>query len=158
AEVPRRRHQLRRQPQPGRAVRLRRPARPRTVARRAAGEHAEPDLLPAAGGVAAHGPGGEVSGLSPRPARVTLLRANPSEVRRTVFRVRILVLIMLLAASPVRADEPLSPRERGDLAIGARAILRKYCAECHGADAKAKQGTVNVLKHAQLVAKGMNPV
>jgi mono/diheme cytochrome c family protein len=72
--------------------------------------------------------------------------------------VRTPVLLVLLATSPVRADEPLSTRERGDLAIGARAILRKYCSECHGAGEKAKQGTVNVLEHPRLLAKGPNPV
>jgi hypothetical protein len=61
---------------------------------------------------------------------------------------------VVAAAAPVRADEPakLTRRERGDLAIQARAILRHYCKECHG-EAPVRDA-VSVLDHAGLTAKG----
>jgi mono/diheme cytochrome c family protein len=66
------------------------------------------------------------------------------------------VCVLALLAAPARANEPLTRREKGDLAIRARAILKKHCAECHGAD--EARGTVRVLDHGRLVATGPNPV
>jgi mono/diheme cytochrome c family protein len=58
-----------------------------------------------------------------------------------------------LLGSSARADdaEPLTPRDRGDLAIAARAILKKYCAECHGE--KSGQTSLSVLDYKQITAK-----
>ena len=71
---------------------------------------------------------------------------------------RLLVLVLSCASvalldSTTRADDakPLSPRERGDLAIEAHAILRKYCAECHGE--KPTRTELSVLDHQQITAK-----
>jgi len=66
------------------------------------------------------------------------------------------ILALLASAAPVRAEDGLTRRERGDLAIKARAILKKYCFECHGgADSR---GTIQVLNYSRLVATGPNPV
>ncbi len=54
------------------------------------------------------------------------------------------------------AGDALAPRERGDLAIRARAILKKHCYDCHGGP--ASRGTIAVLEHPKLVAAGPNPV
>jgi mono/diheme cytochrome c family protein len=55
----------------------------------------------------------------------------------------------------VRADEPatLTRREKGDLAIKARAILHKYCSDCHGE--KPRHGDISVVKHSTLIATGL---
>jgi hypothetical protein len=58
--------------------------------------------------------------------------------------------------SQVRADDPLSRREKGDLAIRARAILNKHSLECHG-ETEAR-GRIQVLNHGRLVAAGPNRV
>lgn len=59
----------------------------------------------------------------------------------------------VLLGSLARADDvkSLTPRDRGDLAIAARAILKKYCAECHG-DKPARTG-LSVLDYKQITAK-----
>jgi mono/diheme cytochrome c family protein len=66
------------------------------------------------------------------------------------------VVLIALLAPPVAADEALTRREKGDLAIRARAILKKHCLECHGGT--ESRGTVQVLNHSRLVAAGPNPV
>lgn len=60
--------------------------------------------------------------------------------------------LLFCSTSPVHADESssLKRREKGNLAIGARAILNKYCIECHRGDAGSR-GTIAVLNHATLV-------
>jgi hypothetical protein len=65
---------------------------------------------------------------------------------------------LLASSDPTRAETqpPASPREKGDRAIQARAILRKYCRECHGEG--QKKGTLAVTDHARLLASGPNPV
>jgi len=73
----------------------------------------------------------------------------------SVKGVSVAVVLALLAPS-VRADEPLTRREKGDLAIRARAILKKHCLECHGG--AESRGTISVLNHSRLVAAGPNPV
>ena len=62
------------------------------------------------------------------------------------------LLLLFCSTSSLHADEPsnLTRRDRGNLAIGARAILKRYCGECHGGNA-VKQGTIAVLNHATLV-------
>ncbi len=69
------------------------------------------------------------------------------------------LLALLIPASQSRADEPveLSRREKGDLAIQARGILKKYCSECHSGEA-SQRGTILVLDHTKLVAAGPNKV
>jgi len=57
------------------------------------------------------------------------------------------VLLFVAASSGAGADP--SPRERGNLAIAARAILKEYCAECHG----QKPGLFDALNYSQLVEK-----
>jgi hypothetical protein len=66
------------------------------------------------------------------------------------------VCLIALLAPPAQAEEALTRREKGDLAIKARAILKKHCLECHGGT--ESRGTVQVLNHARLVATGPNPV
>ena len=66
------------------------------------------------------------------------------------------VLVLLASSAFVRADEPLTRREKGDLAIRARAILKKHCFECHGGP--DSRGTIQVLDYSKLVASGPNPV
>lgn len=60
------------------------------------------------------------------------------------------LLLVFLAAAPAAAAPPPSPRERGDLAIRARDILRRHCADCHGD--KPRRGDVSVLDHGKLAA------
>ena len=48
------------------------------------------------------------------------------------------VLVLLASSAFVRADEPLTRREKGDLAIRARAILKKHCFECHGGPGQSR--------------------
>lgn len=59
-----------------------------------------------------------------------------------------LVVAVLLSANLASAAE-LTPRQRGDLAIQSRAILRKYCHDCHG---KAER-SFDALEYAQLIDK-----
>jgi mono/diheme cytochrome c family protein len=54
-----------------------------------------------------------------------------------------LILLASLGGQARAADDA---RERGDLAIQARAILKTYCSECHG----ARPGLFDVLVHSQL--------
>jgi len=66
------------------------------------------------------------------------------------------VVVILAAGTPAAAAEGLSRRQKGDLAIRARAILKQHCAECHaGAE---HQGTIEVLTYSRLIATGPNPV
>ncbi len=71
----------------------------------------------------------------------------------------VLLLVACAAAAPAAArDQPvpkLTPRQRGDLTLQARAVFQQYCSECHGG--KKPRGTLGVLQHDQLVAK-TNPV
>jgi hypothetical protein len=70
--------------------------------------------------------------------------------------VRVVAIAVAVLFVPVaRADEPLSRREKGDLAIRARAILKKHCLECHGG--AESRGRLAVLNHSRLIAGG-NPV
>jgi mono/diheme cytochrome c family protein len=59
---------------------------------------------------------------------------------------------LLAPAPPARGDDApaLTQRATGDLAIQARAVLRKYCAECHG-DAQPR-GRLAVGDHKTLVS------
>ena len=66
------------------------------------------------------------------------------------------VVVVLAAATPVRGDDTLSRRERGDLAIKARAILKKHCFECHGGP--ESRGTIKVLDHSGMIANAPNPL
>jgi hypothetical protein len=66
------------------------------------------------------------------------------------------VLVLLATSAPARAAGELTRREKGDLAIKARAILKKHCFECHGGS--ESRGTIQVLDHSRLVAAGPNPV
>jgi len=59
-----------------------------------------------------------------------------------------LTTTLLLAATAAAPD--LSPRDRGDLAVRARDILRRHCADCHGD--KPRRGDVSVLDHGKLTA------
>ncbi|MDB5311704.1 MAG: hypothetical protein JWO38_5906 [Gemmataceae bacterium] len=69
-------------------------------------------------------------------------------------RFALLLGLVAVAAPAARGDDPapLTRRQKGDLAIKARAVLRKYCGECHG-DAPTRS-QLSVLDHNQLVAKG----
>ena len=60
------------------------------------------------------------------------------------------VVVLLALAAPGAAAPDLSPRDRGDLAMRARAILRQHCADCHGE--KPRRGDVSVLNHEKLAA------
>ncbi len=76
---------------------------------------------------------------------------------RVGIRGWLLPVVLVLSAPASRAGPPpLSARETGDLAIRARAVLRKYCHECHGG--RKTRGNLNVLDHGRLVATGPHPV
>ena len=81
-----------------------------------------------------------------------------SEGDRVIRSARCIACVLALLASSafVRADETLTRREKGDLAIKARAILKKHCFECHGGP--DSRGTIQVLEYSRLVATGPNPV
>src|SRR5437867_185664 len=66
------------------------------------------------------------------------------------------VLVIFATTGPVRGDDALSRREKGDLAIKARAILKKHCFECHGGP--ESRGTIKVLDHSGLIATAPNPL
>jgi mono/diheme cytochrome c family protein len=70
----------------------------------------------------------------------------------------VLLVFFLTSSSLARGDDApkLTHRAKGDLAIQARAILKKHCYECHGGP--ASRGTITVLEHPRLVATGPNPV
>lgn len=60
--------------------------------------------------------------------------------------------LLLLAPATGTAQQPKvhRSRETGNLAIHARAILKRYCAECHDGGPKSR-GTINVLDHENLL-------
>jgi mono/diheme cytochrome c family protein len=89
--------------------------------------------------------------LPPKPTK----ERSPSTARRVKGSSAFLLTLLFLTTPAARADE-LTPRAKGDLAIKARAILKKHCSECHGG--AASRGTVRVLEHPNLVATGPNPV
>lgn len=60
-----------------------------------------------------------------------------------------LLLTFSIFATPGAASAADSLRERGDLVLQARAILKKYCSECHG----AKSGSFDVLDYSQITEK-----
>jgi len=66
-----------------------------------------------------------------------------------------LTLFALCAAPASAQSKELNRRERGDLAIHARAILRHHCFECHGGNRKVS--TLPILEHKKLIATS-NPV
>jgi len=74
-------------------------------------------------------------------------------------RASVACLVLFFMISQSRADEPsgLNHRDRGDLAIQARGILKKYCSECHSGEVGSR-GTIVVLEHPKLVADGPNPI
>jgi hypothetical protein len=61
-------------------------------------------------------------------------------------------LIAFLIFTPIGFGAELTRRAKGDLAIEARGILRKYCFECHQGDAPS-HGRVSVTHHGKLVGK-----
>lgn len=67
-------------------------------------------------------------------------------------RATLAAALLALATGPGRADD-LTRRQKGDLAIQARAILRVRCGECHGTDhaAAAARTGFSVLDHKALV-------
>lgn len=71
----------------------------------------------------------------------------------------VLLLVGCVAVAAVAGQdqkEPkLTPRQRGDLALQARAVFQQYCFECHGG--KKSRSTLSVLEHEQQVAN-TNPV
>jgi len=60
------------------------------------------------------------------------------------------VLLALLSLTPLGVGAESTRRQKGDLAIEARGILRKYCAECHQGDTPT-YGRVSVTDHSVLV-------
>ena len=82
---------------------------------------------------------------------------NRSATPRAATRMHAACGVALFFAASAHAAPPaLTPREKGDLAIQTRAVLRTYCHECHGG--KANRGRVGVLDHPKLVAAGPHPV
>src|SRR5207244_10678789 len=64
------------------------------------------------------------------------------------------VLALPAVARGAGPDPPPPPhRVNGDLAIQARAILKRYCAGCHTGEKAPGKSTLDVLSHAQLTAK-----
>ena len=69
------------------------------------------------------------------------------------LRLASVVAFALLAAPAwAQADDPpeLTRRDRGDLAIHARSILRQHCFECHNGNKKIS--SLPILEHAKLIA------
>lgn len=66
---------------------------------------------------------------------------------------RFLALIALAASALPAAAQGLSPRERGDLAIRARGILKKHCGECHTGETAPGKSRLLILDHPALVSK-----
>ena len=65
------------------------------------------------------------------------------------MRYRLLLTFSILAMPGIASAAVPSPRESGDLVLQARAILKKYCSECHG----TKTGTFDVLDYSQITEK-----
>lgn len=70
------------------------------------------------------------------------------------MRCAALLLSLLLTPALAPAAEPPPTRASGDLAIHARDILRRYCAECHTGNPDPGQSKLKVMEHGQLTAKG----
>ncbi|MDY3560024.1 DUF4384 domain-containing protein [Gemmata sp. JC673] len=68
------------------------------------------------------------------------------------------VALALLASAGVRATEPLDHRGRGDLAIKARDILKRHCAECHTGSTDPGKSRTNLLDHAQVAGEKKKPI
>ncbi|VTT99943.1 hypothetical protein : Serine/threonine protein kinase OS=Singulisphaera acidiphila (strain ATCC BAA-1392 / DSM 18658 / VKM B-2454 / MOB10) GN=Sinac_0241 PE=4 SV=1: PSCyt1 [Gemmataceae bacterium] len=72
---------------------------------------------------------------------------------------RVLLLVGCVSAASVGAQDQNAPklthRQRGDLALRARAIFQQHCFACHGGG--KSRSTLRVLQHDHLVAK-TNPV
>lgn len=64
-------------------------------------------------------------------------------------------LLALALAAPASAADP-TPREKGDLAIRARFVLKTYCHDCHGG--AQSRGRFVALNYLNLVATGSHPV
>jgi hypothetical protein len=64
---------------------------------------------------------------------------------------RLALLLIALLPTAASGAEPDAARARGDLAIRARAVLRKYCAECHGE--KPTRAQLSLLDHRQVIAE-----
>ena len=62
------------------------------------------------------------------------------------MRYRLLLTFSILAMPGTVSAAVPSPRESGNRVLQARAILKKYCSECHG----AKTGTFDVLDYSQI--------
>lgn len=75
---------------------------------------------------------------------------------RTTSAFSLTFLALLPLTRPAPAVE-VTPRERGDLAIQTRHILKKYCHECHDGGPKTR-GRFVALNHTNLVAAGPHPV
>jgi mono/diheme cytochrome c family protein len=94
---------------------------------------------------------------------MTVLETFTPDLADSLWKARpMLVLfvanLVLGAIPPTAVNEPakLTRRERGDLAIAARAILKKHCAECHAGENSRR--TFSVLEHSRLVAAAPNPI
>lgn len=67
---------------------------------------------------------------------------------------RLLPFLALLAlAAPAPAADERTPRQKGDLAIRARHILKTYCHQCHGGE--KQHGRFVALNHLKVVAKDL---
>lgn len=78
-------------------------------------------------------------------------------INSPLWRWAVAFAVVCCNVSAGHAEDPaLTARAKGDLIIGSRGILRKYCAECHGAG--PTRGTINVVDHGLLVTKQSNPV
>jgi hypothetical protein len=64
------------------------------------------------------------------------------------------LVLVLLVASFARAADPPAHRVNGDLAIRARAILHRYCAECHTGSPDPGKSKLKILDYTQVTAKG----
>src|SRR5262245_43262009 len=69
-------------------------------------------------------------------------------------RLALLVVVLFTSAPARAADPPPAHRVTGDLAIRARDILQKHCAECHTGSREPGQSKLKLLDYKQVTAKG----
>jgi hypothetical protein len=73
---------------------------------------------------------------------------------RSFFPFFVILVFVLVPALAHGAGTPPAHREKGDLAIRARDIFLRYCAECHTGSAEPGQSKLDIRDHKQLIAKG----
>jgi len=71
-----------------------------------------------------------------------------------VSSIRFFLGVACLSVTPVCANEPAIPREKGNLAIQARGVLIQYCGKCHTGRQAPGESLLKLAQHSAVVAKG----